>query len=111
MRNLALVVVILTLLLVPSFALASTFIVTYGTITDIAPIYGPSGYIQAFHVTMDNLDTTGTFTYICRRPNLGPCVNALVGHDYVFTADMQNFCSVPQKICGEGLIESLTFQQ
>lgn len=111
MRNLALVVVVLALFLGPSLASASTFIVTYGTITDITPIYGPNGYIRAFYVTMNNLDTTGVFTYVCRRPNLGPCVNALVGHDYIFTADMQNFCSVPHKICGEGLIESLAFQQ
>lgn len=90
---------------------ASTYLVTYGTILDITPVYGPLGSIQAVYVSMNNLDTTGVFVYVCRRPNLGPCVNAIPGHDYIFTANMRDFCSVPDKICGEGLIESLTFQQ
>lgn len=86
---------------------ASTAITTYGTVTSITNVYGSGGLVNHIVIGMDNLDGSGSFVYICRRPNLAPCTSAMIGVQYQFYANMTNWCTATNKICGEGTIGSL----
>lgn len=88
-------------------AQAATQLVTYGQIVSVTPVYGTGGLVNNYQVLILNLDTTGYYTYVCRRPNLGPCANMMVGNSYRIDANLMNSCS-SLFICGEGLIASVS---
>lgn len=102
------VLAVLTLcFFIPSVTSASTDLVAYGLVTNVSYVYGGAGYIQAIHLEMENSDMSGYFTYVCRRPNLAPCLPVMSGYSFQFNAHLQSFCYVTGKICGEALIDSL----
>lgn len=101
-------VVLVLLSLISSPLQSDTSIHAYGLVISSTPIYGQYGSITQFDLLVLQPDGTGYYTYVCRRPNLGPCANVQINRYVEINAMLVNSCN-SNFICGEGLIVTLSY--
>lgn len=91
---------------VPSFAGSSLGVADIGTPFRVQNFLGPGGLINHIEVSFYSVGDHSEVTFLCRRPNLGPCVG-LAGSSacYQFVATLSPVCYFSYNtVCGEAVI-------
>lgn len=108
MRGKIYLIVIALIMLINLPLHSDTSIRAYGLTVSSTPTYGPFGSITQFDLVILQSDGSGYYTYVCKRPNLGPCANVQLNRYVEVNALLINSCS-SSFICGEGLIVTLSY--